>query len=630
MKKTIFLISSFVLFLTLSNQAYAQEAFDITSFQDDITLNPDSTFSVTENIEVNFTQDRHGIFRDLDTQLISAEIKEVLNENDEPWNYTIESFDYGTRIKIGDANTLINGPQTYKIRYDVSGGIRFFEDHDELYWNATGNFWETYIKNASAVIHLPDGIRKSDITTACYTGSIGSEGDDCTANTADGMVTFFATREFQPYEGLTIVVGIPKGFLTQPASLKVMSNISGGDVYLNDNPEPSCEADCTLDLPPGNYKVQLKKWSYSDSGITEVGLSAGEAKEINIDVSMLWWRRILGATYALLMLFIGIEPIITFYRKGRDKGKDKTIIAEYEAPDKLPPVEMGSLVDERADMRDISSTIIDLAVRGFLTIKEIPGVKLWIFKTPNDYELIRTTPKPGKPTVLNEFENRLMEDIFESKQTKKLSELRNNFYTKLPKLKEIVYESLVKKEYFPQSPDKTRTKYIIKGFLLIFVSFFITFIEIAFLSTGFSTFIFINGFLTLIFARSMPQKTEKGTEAYQKILGFRLYMETAEKDRLKFQEKENLFYELLPYAMTLNIVKKWSKAFDGVLKDSPDWYKGNQKGFNMPVFINSMNSMSSQVQQSFASRSSSSGSGGSGFSGGFSGGGGGGGGGGSW
>jgi uncharacterized membrane protein len=629
MKKITLLVLGFIIFTLSAGQVKAQEAFTISDFHSDITIREDSSFEVTETIVVEFSQDRHGIYRDLDTQTIRANIKNVLNENNEPWNYTIEPFDYGTRIKIGDADKLINGRQVYKITYEVTDGIGFFEDYDEIYWNVTGNFWNTYIQNASATIHLPGEIKKDDITTTCYTGSLGSEANDCTYTAKDNQAEFSVTGELNPYEGLTIVAGFPKGILTEPSSLNISSNVASGSIFVDESDKSVCEAYCSLTLAPGQHKILIKKWGYATPDAVNVELSPGESKDISFTMSAIRWWKIARLLIVLFFIFVAIEPIITYFRKGRDPHRTKTIIAEYGPPDKLPPVEVGSIVDERADMRDISATIIDLAVRGFLRIKEIPGGKLWIFKIPSEYELTRVTPKPGKPTELSEFEDQLIKDVFESKEKIKLSDLRFKFYKKLPNLKDIVYKNLVDKGYFPQSPDKTRNRYIIKGIIFFVLSFFLLFIETALFGTGFSFLFFINGILTIMFAKAMPQKTEKGVETHRKILGFKLYMNTAEKDRLKFQEKENLFYEFLPYAMALGIVKKWSKAFEGVLKNAPDWYEGGTGHFNAPIFVGNITSVSNQIQSSFASSPRSSG-GGSGFSGGFSGGGGGGGGGGSW
>ncbi len=143
----------------------------------------------------------------------------------------------------------------------------------------------------------------------------------------------------------------------------------------------------------------------------------------------------------------------------------------------------------------------------------------------------------------------------------------------------------------------------------------------------------------------MPKKTIAGMKAYQEIKGFEMYLKTAEKHHVKFQEQQHLFYQYLPFAMTLNVADKWSKAFKGIFKNPPEWISGLDEQFKTRDFIKGMNNMSSSITKTMAStytppsrttssRSSFSGSsfsGSSGFSsGGSSGGGFGGGGGGSW
>jgi uncharacterized membrane protein len=134
----------------------------------------------------------------------------------------------------------------------------------------------------------------------------------------------------------------------------------------------------------------------------------------------------------------------------------------------------------------------------------------------------------------------------------------------------------------------------------------------------------------LFFSSIMPKRTQKGADVYWQILGFKEYINTAEKYRLQFTEKENIFEKYLPYAIVFGLTEKWAKAFEGIYNTPPSWYEGIYQGtFNAVVFTNSFNGMISNLNSaSTAPRSSSSGSGFGG--GGFSGGGGGGGGGGSW
>ncbi|MBN1258372.1 DUF2207 domain-containing protein, partial [Candidatus Peregrinibacteria bacterium] len=555
MKKKLFVLLTGISLFSLTSEAKA-EYFEINRMQTDVAVHENGTMAVGEMINLTFKEPRHGIYRDIDTQGIKIKVTGVENQDGKPWNYALENFDRGTRVKIGDADKFVDGLQAYQINYDVTkGGIRFFDDHDELYWNATGTEWPVGIGEAGAVIRLPDGIDEKDIKLACYTGAFGSDAEKCSGEIINGVVTFQATAPLSAYEGLTVVVGFPKGVIVLP--------------------------------PPPK------------------------------------WLPFLMLFLTLLALGIALEPLYGYIRRGRDPRGKGTIFAQYDPPDKLIPAEMGTLLDEKADMRDITSTIIDLAVHGYLAIKEIPDTKSWIFKK-TDYELARTEPKLKNAHPLSPFEEKLMQNVFGGAKVINISDLEQKFYTHVPGLKTTLYENLVQRGYFPKSPEKVRANHLVKGIVLTFIGFSAPGFELATFGTAFSFCLLINGILSLVFAWFMPRKTEEGKLAHEHVLGFKLYLNTAEKDRLRFQENENLFYEFLPYAMTLGIAKQWGEKFKGLYKNAPDWYEGSGP-FSMPVFVGRLENAASRMQNAFASQPPHS-SGGSGFSGGFSGGGGGGGG----
>ena len=199
MKKILTFVFSLLVLTLFIPQTKADETFEITNFHADIYINQDSSFTVTEIIDVNFTQNSQGIYRDLDTQGILVKIKEILNQNNEPLNYTLEFFPEGTRIKIDNANKYITGDQTYKITYEVFKAIQFFDEHDEIYWNVTGNFWPTSISNASATIYLPTGTTAKKI--ACYTGPYESHEQNCTGKINGNIVEFKSNEFLNPNEG---------------------------------------------------------------------------------------------------------------------------------------------------------------------------------------------------------------------------------------------------------------------------------------------------------------------------------------------------------------------------------------------------------------------------------------------
>jgi uncharacterized membrane protein len=292
----------------------------------------------------------------------------------------------------------------------------------------------------------------------------------------------------------------------------------------------------------------------------------------------------------------------------------------------LRPAEIGTLLDEQADTLDVSATIVDLAVRGYLRITEIEK-KQWLFGS-TDYKLERL--KPSDDELLT-YERNLLDGLFEDGDTVDMSDLKNEFYTTLSSVKSQLYTQVVKQDaYFASDPETVRTVHYVAGFALAGVGVgAIVLLGMALGAAIVGIPIVFAGLLMLALAHAMPRRTGPGREMYRRILGFRQYMTVAETDRQRFNEETNLFQEYLPYAIVYGCVDKWAKAFEG-LENQPDtssWYVSTH-AFAPLAFSSSLQSFSSSMSSAIASTPG--GSGGSGFSGGFSGGGGGGGGGGSW
>lgn len=576
------LLAALVLFIPQKTGAYGYD-WDISSFDTDITVREDGSFFVEETIVADFSrEEHHGIFRTIPVQYRDANdntlklrynVLSVQDQNGNDWWYeTSREGDY-LKIKAGDPDRYFNQPITFVISYEIQRAVSYqFEDHDEIYWNATGDEWEVEILKSRAAIHLPTSVNAGDIRATCFTGSYGSTLQECEYMIDGNSIYYEATNIFNPYEGLTIVAGFPKGILEQPS-----------------------------------FAQQLI-WFFSDN-----------------------WPYLIPFGTFLFLLYL-------WYTRGKDPQTNRdTVMPHYEPPKDMPPAEAGTLIDERVDMHDISSTIVDMAVRGYLKIKETKKKKI-LWGEEYDYEFIKLK-EFANDDKLHKHEKKVMEAVFGSGKSKKLSDLKNKFYKDLPDIKESIYESLVTKGYFPKSPDKVRQTYWGIGTFMVFAPLFLigAFVDSGYISIPIA--IGISGIIVMIFANKMPAKTKKGVDEYYKILGLEEYIDTAEADRIKFQEKENLFMKLLPYAMAFAIADRWSKAFEGLNK-VPDWYESNDpdllNNFNTFYFINRLDSMSNQMNTAFTSapRSSGSGgswSGGSGFSGGgFSGGGFGGGGGGSW
>jgi uncharacterized protein (TIGR04222 family) len=305
------------------------------------------------------------------------------------------------------------------------------------------------------------------------------------------------------------------------------------------------------------------------------------------------------------------------------------VVVEFQPPEKLRPAQMGLLLDERADTKDVTATVVDLAVRGYLTIKEIPkeGILGGLF-AKQDWELARTA-KPADD--LETYERTVLNGLFDDGNEVKLSSLKNQFYKDLEKAQKQLYADAARRGWFNANPQTVRRLWAGVGLGVIALgAALVAGLGFIFGAGMFGLPVIVVGLLVLATARAMPRRTAKGSELLRRTLGFRRYITTAETDRQRFNEQANIFAEYLPYAIVFGAVEKWARAFSGIeaaTAATAGWYYGTG-GFDSVGFSHSLASFNSSVGSAIASTPG--GSGGSGFSGGGSGGGGGGGGGGSW
>jgi len=591
MNRPVFLlILLFLLFVPYT--AHADTSWLIENFNSNISIQQSGVVHVKEIISVDFRDHpQHGIYRDI-PYLYESNGKQTYTQvavvsvlqNNSPAHFTMTQTNGYEEVKIGDPNQTITGRNVYTITYDVIGVLRGFSDHDELYWNVTGNDWQVEIEKAETTVTLPqDGI--SQIT--CYEGVEGSQ-TPCASDTASPqMATFATTTSLAESEGLTAVVGYKKGLVP-----------------------------LLISTPPKTYWQKLIEVPSLAVSFLIVFLGLGY-------ISFRWYRY--GRDYWFAGVLFGTKD-----QKGKVKpiGAHETISVEFTPPEKLRPAEIGVLMDERADTLDVTSTLIDLATRGYLTITEIP--KKWMFGKV-DYLLTKTTP-PTKTKILPllAYEQLLLDKLFYKRRQIKVSSFKTTFYKDLADVKQALYDNVVVKGFFPFDPEKTRKTYRILGGLCAGVSIglFILGYHVGFVIFGsISAGLVINGIGFLLIARYMPRKTAYGRELYRRSKGYYLFIDRAEKYRQRFFEKENMFNEVLPYAIMFGLTKKFAKKMEkmGIKPEQTGWYVGTQP-FVTGVFIGNVNNFSQSMSQAIASTPSSS----SGFSGGSSGGGFGGGGGGSW
>jgi hypothetical protein len=583
-------------FLVLAEPAHAQDAESISSYDAKLDIHADGSMRVTETIAYDFgSTGKHGIFRNIpDTFEYNAENNRVypIDDMKVTRDGKSEKFDESSQnkqhiVKIGDKDHTLNGVHTYVLTYTVKGAINAFSDHEELYWNAVGDEWQVPIQNATAEVTGPAAVQR----VTCYAGPLKST-TPCGQATKDGSSAKFSTAGIGDGKALTVVVAYPAGSISNPGPiLKRRPNIANGL-----HPTP-------VNLGGGALVAVL-----GSAGALFAAYRVGRD------------RRYVGTLPGLVPGY-GEQAV----EERKPLGDKPPVVVEFGVPDGIRPGQVGTLQDERADVVDVTATIVDFAVRGHLHIKELGG---------NNWELTRLTP--AHPSFLP-YERSLFSALFNNRDSVTLSQLKETFASDLSKVRGLLYTDMVAQGWYKRSPQATRTIARIVSFLGVLVAGAIALVLALFTPFGLIGFgLVVAAIVLFIVSGTFPARTGKGSAALSRLQGLRLYISQAEAAQIQFQERIRVFSELMPYAIVFGLADHWASVFQRIgafngTSGGPElyWYAG-PLGWSFGSFNHSINSFSSQVGTAISSTPPSA-SGSSGFGGGgFSGGGGGGGGGGSW
>ena len=579
----------------------AAQAESISSFDVDLDVTADGLLHVRETIQYDFGfLHKHGIYRNIPVRyrydntydrVYRLSNVRVSGAPGTPVDYERSTEGADVVLKIGDANRTITGQHRYVISYDVRGALNAFSEHDELYWNAIGNGWEVPINQATVRVATP----AEPIETACFAGGRGSS-LRCAREVGRPAGAEFAHRSLPPYGGITVVVGLPKGAVSVP--------------------------------PP----ILEERWSIArafDVTPMTLGLTGLLTLLCAGLVGRLLWlrgrdRRYVGGIPGLLPPEGTVAPEERLPFRADPAGP-----VEFSAPRDLRPAQAGVLIDERADPLDVTATIVDLAVRKYLRIEELPR-EGWFAK--RDWRLVKL--RDVDDTLLT-YERTLHEGLFDDGDEVLVSALRESFYKDLRTVQDQLYADCVRQRWFTRRPDHVRGIWFALGLVAALVGAGL--LALLAWRTHYGLVgipLLLAGLALLIGHRSMPARTPRGSAALSRVLGFREFMRTADTERLRFAEAEGTFAAGLPYAIIFGMTERWAKAFSDLGAGAPDgggnfyWYAGPH-GWTSANFADSMDSFMSTSVGAIVSTPASSGD--SGFGGGgFSGGGGGGGGGGSW
>lgn len=573
-RSLIFICALVVGVFLIGRAAHAEE---ITSFSVRLTTDADAVLDVEETIVYDFgSEEHHGIFRTITTQ------------------YERSGLNYRTRLHVVSVAEHASGSETFA---DVPHTLSS--------------------ENGNAVLRIGD----PDVTvTGLHTYRLRYRMERA-INWFDGE-----PEVYWNVTGTEWTVPIRESDITLSAHVPLdakrtecFTGVFG-----------SQESLCTISQDGGDLLVSSTMPLFAGEGLTVVTrLPAGSIPEPTATERALATLRDNWGFGLPVLTFVAL--LYLYRRYGRDPAGRGTIIAEYEPPEGLSPAMVGYVIDEEIHPQDISAAMLNLAVKGRMTI-QYEKKKLF----GHTYRLTKRTP-PANALSLSPFEQVLADEIFAKEGEVKLEDLKKTLPTKLGTLKETLRTDAKSKKVFAREPETVRRWYYGIGGVLLLGTLITLGGAIAAGSGAIVIGMAVSGILFLAFARAMPSRTEHGVRIREQVEGFKQFLTVTEKDRLEFhnapEKTSEQFFAFLPYAVALDVATTWAKQFRDVTIEKPDWYGGQDfSTFNAMVFASSMSDFSNTAKsQAFTAPSKGAGSGGSGFGGGgFSGGGFGGGGGGSW
>lgn len=647
------------LFLLIGSCVAVHAAEEITQFDSRIVVTADGVLDVTETITVRAEggEIRRGIYRDFPLTFegadgglhrVSFDVVSVKRDG-RPEPYHTNANREGIRIYMGDASTFLSpGTYTYELRYRTGRQIRFLPEHEELFWNVTGNEWAFPILSATARVTLPDG--RAPVRWTAYTGYYGDRGKAFEGRIlGDNTLEVTTTARLQPRQGLSVVVEIPTGLVSPP---------SGSDAF----------------------------WYWVSDN-----------------------RRIVLA--AIGFIGVLIFYLVAWNAVGRDPPKG-TIIPLFHPPEGISPALAGYVENWgwRSDgWRNFTAAMLSLATKGLIVFDDsrtsivltrtempeptgadrLPSGEKVIFDWLERRDGTITINKTNGPSLKSTFDK--FKDRIETENRDKFFKQNFGYFacglllTVVTILAVLFFGGLSELEFMMlifcgvagfiigvfivplvrlllsgrggRSIIVIALQLAVAGYVL--VSFTSVFSSGApalpdnfeasalwrFINDSFP-FLLVAGFTLLngMFFYLLRAPTAAGRPVMDQIEGLALYLRTAESDRMNLAGAPDLttrhFERLLPYAIALNVEKPWAEAFQAAFARAnpgesfergyqPAWH--GSRGWRNSSFGSSMASAVSAASSSFQSSVPAPKSSSSGFSGGGgSGGGGGGGGGGGW
>jgi hypothetical protein len=452
----------------------------------------------------------------LDLIGISDDQNRPLTYSRRRWNGQIE-----ISIPLGSGAARVAGVQ---ISYAVRNLVRFFPDHDEIYWDlAAGSLYP--IDRASAIVMLPDAAAGNLRAQAFLTGATRAT---VPAEAQGSGVQIDAGRPLPPHTGVLINIFVPPGTFQQPSPL-----------------------------------------------------------------TRSWW--FLAANPVVLLPLL---VLVVMYGLRLLKQKAPVVITtEYEPPPGLTPAEAGMLVDDRFDPRDVTATLVDLAVRGYLRMEVDPESTA----ENRDY-ILRLLKGREQWSSLTNYEEAMIFNIFYGGQWTKLSSLRLRFSVAIPAMQTGVLNALIDKGLYRMNPGSAqRLRMAAIGAIGLLLALTAPWLPLFRSPLAALMALALSAAVVYLLGLRVSPKTVKGAQICAEIEGFREFLNRVDRDRLERVSPQQ-FERFLPYAMALGVEHHWAQTFAGITTEVPDWFQSAAgAGFDAKLWASGIDAMAQQARSVLSS-----------------------------
>ncbi|MGJ3509334.1 DUF2207 domain-containing protein [Enemella sp. A6] len=567
--------------------ARADSNWQITRYDMQMVAERDGAINVTLEFDFDFGNERgHGPVLALPNRMEVADdpdrwrVLEISNiQASSPSGAPAQVARSGSggviEVRIGDENRYVRGVQTYVVTFTVEGVVNpDVNGRDEIAWDAIGGF-ELPISNATVSLEGPDEVVESE----CVAGERGTSTPCTDEQVTDNRVVWSQDR-VETGDGMTVVAAFPGGTF------------------------PGAEPRFTKRYHLGNTLVVNEVTGGVSGAVALLGVGG---------VALLARRR--GRDRAWANLPPGLTPDDPRSAQVVTRDKRAPVAVQFTPPKGLRPAEVGTLMAERAEMKEVSATLIDLAVRGYLQIQEEPNDRKRLIKLRNS-------------DGLAPFEKAVFHGVFARKDQPLLHKIKT-MPDIVSKTKFQLDRAVTDAGWFRGNPTLVRTLWYVLG-----VAVTIGGVGLGLLlglAAGWGLFgvaIALIGLAIIGTAHVMPARTPQGSAMLAQAKGFELYLTTAEADQLRFEEGEDIFSKYLPYAIVFGVAERWTRvctalAAEGRMNIDTGWYVGPYVMFSHPAaFAGSMAGLSDSMTSAMTSAvaSSAASAGGSGFGGGVGGG----------